>query len=77
LEGIGGGNGEVALFKSWFVSQVRLLFATAVPAPLDGVDEVIPAVLVEIVADVIEDKELEFGIYEVDSVESTLLSLSL
>src|SRR5919106_3832107 len=60
LEGIGGGYWEVALFKSWLISEIGFLFTTAVPAALDRVDEVIPAVLMEIVADIIEDEEFEF-----------------
>src|SRR5262245_48283700 len=61
LECIGGGDGEVAFFKSRLVSQVGPLFTTTIPASLDRVNEVIPTVLMEIVANVIEDKELEFG----------------
>ena len=61
VQGVGGRAGEIAFLVAQLVAEVRLLVAAGVPGALDAVEEVVAGVLVLIVADVVEDEELQFG----------------
>ena len=56
--GVGGAHREVAALEARFVSEVGLLDARRVPRAFDRVDLVVAAMLVLLVADLVEDEEL-------------------
>ena len=60
VQGVGGGHGEVAFLVAKLVAEVGLFVAAGVPGPFDRIDEVVAGMLVLIVADVVEDEELQF-----------------
>ena len=59
--GVGGTDRKVAALEARFVSEVRLLDARRVPRAFDRVDLVVAAVLVLLVAHLVEDEELRLG----------------
>ena len=56
-----GGHGEIAFLVAELVAEVGPFVAAGVPGAFDAVDEVVAGVLVLIVADVVEDEELQLG----------------
>ena len=59
--GVGRADGEVAPLEARLVAEVRLLDARRVPRAFRRIDLVVAAVLVLLVADVVEDEELRLG----------------
>ena len=51
---------EVAAFEAWLVAEIRFLDAGRVPCAFRRIDLVVAAVLVLLVADLVEDEELGF-----------------
>jgi hypothetical protein len=58
---IGGGGSGVSGLAVEFVALVRGLVASGVPVALGGINEVEGGVAVLLVADIVEDEELELG----------------
>ena len=56
-----GLTGKVAALEAWLVSEVGFFEAGGVPCALDRVDLVIAAMLVLLVANLVEDEELRLG----------------
>ena len=59
MHGIGRGHREIAFLVAELVAEVGLLVAARVPGAFDAVEEVVAGMLVLIVANVVEDEELE------------------
>ena len=61
VEGVSGADGKVAALEARLVAKVRLLDARRVPRAFHRVNLVVAAVLVLLVADLVEDEELRLG----------------
>ena len=61
VEGVSRAHGKVAALEARLVAEIRLLDARRVPRAFDRVNLVVAAVLVLLVADLIEDEELRLG----------------
>ena len=72
--GVGRAHREVAALEARLVSEVRLLDARRVPGALDRIDLVVAAMLVLLVADLVEDEELRLGTDEAGVGDAGLAS---
>ena len=75
--GVGRADGKVASLEARLVAKVRLLDARRVPRAFDRVDLVVAAVLVLLVANLVEDEELRLGPDEAGVGDARLLQVLL
>ncbi len=61
VKSVGGGHGEVAFLVTELVAEVRLLLAAGVPGPFHAIEVVVAGILGLVVADLVEDEELQLG----------------
>ena len=77
VESVSRAYGKIASLEARLVAEIRLLDARRVPRAFDRVNLVVAAVLVLLVADLIEDEELRFGPDEAGVGNPQLLQVRL